>query len=124
MISMTGYGNFESQNDRILICMELKSINSKYFESNVKIPYLFSSEERKIVEILKKKLIRGRINFTLSYKLKDSDKLAYSFDESKLKNHLKLLDQINSETNLDDGISIKDILTSSGFILLSFKVIF
>ena len=123
MISMTGYGNFESQNDKMLISMELKSINSKYFEPNIRIPYLFSSEERKIVETLKNKLIRGRVNFTLSYKLKDSDRLAYSFDESKLKNHLKLLDQINSKANLDDCISIKDILNFQDIIVLDREVV-
>ncbi len=123
MISMTGYGNCEFQNDKILISMELKSINSKFFESNIKIPYLFSSEERKIVEILKNKLIRGRINFTLNYKLKDSDRLAYSFDESKLKNHLKLLDQINAEKNLSDSVSIKDILNFQDIIVLDREVV-
>jgi len=123
MISMTGYGNCEFQNDKILISMELKSINSKFFESNIKIPYLFSSEERKIVEILKNKLIRGRINFTLNYKLKDSDRLAYGFDESKLKNHLKLLDQINAEKNLSDSVSIKDILNFQDIIVLDREVV-
>ena len=71
MISMTGYGNHESQNDKISFSLDLKSINSKYFESNIKLPYLFSNQEQKILEILRNKLVRGRVNFTLNYQLKN-----------------------------------------------------
>ena len=116
MISMTGYGNYESQNDKISFSVELKSINSKYFESNIKLPYLFSNQEQKISDILRDKLIRGRVNFSLSYKMKESNKLIYSLDYAKLKSYKHLLNNINDE--LSGKIELKDILDFQNIILL------
>ena len=116
MISMTGYGNCESQNDKISFSLELKSINSKYFESNIKLPYLFSNQEQKILEILRNKLVRGRVNFTLNYKLKESDDLIYSIDYAKLKSHKDLLTKINNE--LSDEVLLNDILDFEDIILI------
>ena len=57
MQSMTGYGNLESENSKISFSMELKSINSKYFETFLRVPSLFSNQEQKISSILKSNLI-------------------------------------------------------------------
>ena len=116
MISMTGYGNYKTQNDKISFSVELKSINSKYFESNIKLPYLFSNQEQKIIDILRNKLIRGRVNFSLSYKMKESNNLIYSLDYAKLKGYKSLLSNINNE--LDEKINLKDILAFQDIILL------
>ena len=121
MISMTGYGNCESQNDKISFSIELKSINSKYFEPNIKIPYLFSSQEQKILDILRDKLIRGRVNFSLSYRMKESGNLMYNLDYAKLESHKHLLSNINN--NLDEKIELKDILSFQDIISLEKKKI-
>jgi len=113
---MTGYGNYKTQNDKISFSVELKSINSKYFESNIKLPYLFSNQEQKIIDILRNKLIRGRVNFSLSYKMKESNNLIYSLDYAKLKGYKNLLSNINNE--LDEKINLKDILAFQDIILL------
>ena len=121
IISMTGYGNCESQNDKISFSIELKSINSKYFEPNIKIPYLFSSQEQKILDILRDKLIRGRVNFSLSYRMKESGNLMYNLDYAKLESHKHLLSNINN--NLDEKIELKDILSFQDIISLEKKKI-
>ena len=121
MISMTGYGNCESQNDKISFSIELKSINSKYFESNIKIPYLFSQQEQKILDILRDKLIRGRVNFNLIYRMKESSSLVYNLDYAKLDSHKHLLNNINNK--LDEKIELKDILSFRDIISLEKKEI-
>ena len=52
--SMTGYGSYDCENDKISFSMELKSVNSKYYESNLKLPYIFSHQEEKINNIIQK----------------------------------------------------------------------
>ena len=116
MISMTGYGNYESQNSKISFSIELKSINSKYFESNIKLPYLFSNQEQKISDILRDKLIRGRVSFNLNYKMKDSGNMVYGLDYAKLNSYKLLLDNINIK--VEDKVELKDILSFQDVILL------
>ena len=110
IISMTGYGNYEGENEKISFSMELKSINSKYFESSIKLPYLFSSQEQKISDILKKGLVRGRINFKLNYRIKKIDESIYTLDEFKLNNYIKILNDIKSISKIESHISLDNIL--------------
>ena len=80
---MTGYSSIDCENDKISFSMELKTINSKYFESNLKIPQLFSSQENKIMNYIKDSVIRGRVNFSLSYQLKNAETGSFKLDNNK-----------------------------------------
>ena len=122
IISMTGYGNYEFENDKISFSIELKSINSKYFESNIKVPYLLSNQEHKISDVLKKKLVRGRINFNLSYRMKESKDLTYSLDESKLTNYIDILNQIKRSANISDNVSLDNLLSFQDIISINKKI--
>ena len=122
IISMTGYGNYEFENDKISFSMELKSINSKYFESNVRLPYLLSNQEHKISDVLKKKLVRGRINFNLSYRMKESKDLTYSLDESKLTNYMNILNEIKKNANIKDNVSLDNLLSFQDIISVNKKI--
>ena len=122
IISMTGYGNYEFENDKISFSIELKSINSKYFESNIKVPYLLSNQEHKISDVLKKKLIRGRINFNLSYRMKESKDLTYSLDKSKLTNYMNILNEIKRSANIGDNVSLDNLLSFQDIISINKKI--
>ena len=122
IISMTGYGSYEFENDKISFLMELKSINSKYFESNIKIPYLLSNQEHKISDVLKKKLVRGRINFNLSYRMKESKDLTYSLDESKLANYMDILNGIKRSANISSNVSLDNLLSFQDIISINKKI--
>ena len=61
LLSMTGYGKKELQNNDILISVELKSINSRYLEITHKIPKLFFNEEDDVLNLIRRKLNRGKI---------------------------------------------------------------
>ena len=122
IISMTGYGNCEFENDKISFSMELKSVNSKYFESNIKLPYLFSNQEHKILGVLKKELVRGRVNFNLSYRMKNSKDLTHSLDESKLISYLDILNKIKKDASIADNVSLDNILNFQDIISVNKQI--
>ncbi len=122
IISMTGYGSCEFENDKISFSMELKSVNSKYFESNIKLPYLFSNQEHKILGILKKGLVRGRVNFNLSYRMKNSKDLTHSLDESKLISYLDILNKIKKDAGIGDNVSLDNILNFQDIISVNKQI--
>ena len=111
IISMTGYGNYDCENEKISFSMELKSINSKYYESNLKVPYIFSHQEEKINSIIQKKIHRGRVSFSLSYKIKDSKFYSISLDKNKLKNYLNILNELKVDSGIDEKINLDNILS-------------
>ncbi|NMA48877.1 MAG: hypothetical protein GX947_03800, partial [Tissierellia bacterium] len=60
--SMTGYGKGEAENDLFRLKIELKSVNHRYLDINIKSPrYLIYLEER-IKKFIKGDLSRGKID--------------------------------------------------------------
>ena len=58
--SMTGYGSTSLQIDELEIYVEIKTLNSRYFDSKISIPSTLSSQELIINNVLKEKLKRGK----------------------------------------------------------------
>jgi len=70
LLSMTGYSNktiglVVEKGNKVSLSIEIKSINSRFFEAVCKLPSALSSLEIGIVNMLKKKLIRGRVYATV-----------------------------------------------------------
>lgn len=69
MKSMTGYGKAVERFDTKNITVEIKTLNSKQADINVRIPPVYRSKEIEINNILKSRLERGKIDcfITLSF---------------------------------------------------------
>jgi len=64
--SMTGYGDAERSSPAGLLRMEVKTVNHRFFNANIKTPYGFDRHEGVIVEALKRHLTRGHVSAYLS----------------------------------------------------------
>ena len=111
LLSMTGYGKRELQNNDILISVELKSINSRYLEITHKVPRLFSSEEDDILNLLRKKLNRGKIILNINYTLLDSKINETRINQNKLDDYLKIIGSLKKYNGIDNTLSIDKILS-------------
>ena len=58
--SMTGYGKAELELDDAKLSIEIKSLNSKQLDLNIRIPYSYNEKEMELRSILSKKLERGK----------------------------------------------------------------
>ena len=65
ILSMTGFGIGHYEDSSVVIDVELKSFNSRYFELNTRSFDLSGESEYKIRTFLKNKLKRGSINLTV-----------------------------------------------------------
>jgi len=65
--SMTGYGRSELQNDKFRIAVEIKSVNNRYLDINIKMPRLLNPLEAQIRKELKKYMQRGKVDVFISY---------------------------------------------------------
>lgn len=68
--SMTGYGNAILDTAETLISVEVKTLNSKFFDVQLKIPRLFSEKELEIRNILSERLDRGKISLSIEFQKK------------------------------------------------------
>lgn len=111
LISMTGYGKREIQNNDILLSFEIKSINSRYLEVNHKIPRLFFEEEDNILTVIRKKLLRGKIIVNINYQILNDSLNKISLDENKLNQYLKITKDLSTRKDIEGKITINKILS-------------
>lgn len=60
---MTGFGRKEVTIDNLTIAIELKTLNTKYFDVSFKLPNELKSKEIELRQLLAAKLIRGKADF-------------------------------------------------------------
>ncbi|EMR04551.1 YicC/YloC family endoribonuclease [Cesiribacter andamanensis] len=60
--SMTGYGKAQAEINNVLITAEVKTLNSKYLELNLRLPKAYSDAEMEVRNLLSHLLVRGKAN--------------------------------------------------------------
>ena len=80
MLSMTGYGKGEYKVDGIELVCEIKTVNNRYLDVNVKAPRIFTAYEDVIRKLVREKLTRGHADLFISLKDKREKTTAFSVD--------------------------------------------
>jgi len=98
--SMTGYGSTTLELNKLKFDIELKTLNSRYLDNNISLPNFLSSIEIEVGNILKKRLLRGKIE--LRVKSSSSDGNSIKFNQDVIKKYIEDLKNISEfdESNL------------------------
>ncbi len=123
MESMTGYAFLEKSTEQFSFSVEIKSLNTKYLEVYVNLPKLLRNSESSIVQLLKKKFTRGKIELTVdifdwnkSRPLRLNSQLIekYYGDIRKIKDKLKIKEPISVDSLLGlEGVIQKERMSLS-----------
>ena len=65
--SMTGFGRYELSGDGKKAAVEIKSVNHRYLDINIRMPKKFNGIETEIRNILKKNIVRGKVDVFITY---------------------------------------------------------
>lgn len=71
--SMTGYGTSEFVDENYDLSFEMKAVNHKFLDIQVKLPYFLNFCEEDIKKVVRKKLSRGRVDIFIRGKQKFSE---------------------------------------------------
>ena len=71
--SMTGYGKAEGVIGNRKYSVEVRSLNSKQFDLNMRMPSVFREKEMGLRKLLRESVIRGKCDFFLSYEQDPSE---------------------------------------------------
>src|SRR6476620_8120104 len=107
--SMTGFGRTEQAIGDKTFLIDIKSLNGKQFELNLKMPAFLKPFEFEIRTILSKNLNRGTIDCTISLKETGSAK-PVSINTDLAKAYYKPIAALSKELNLDDTHILSTIL--------------
>lgn len=94
---MTGFGRAESFTEDLNIVVEVKSLNSKFFDTIIKIPKVFSEKEIEVRNILEKSLVRGKISVAVDYQNKTTGSQPQVINKSLLTKYYNELNSMATE---------------------------
>ncbi len=94
--SMTGYGKSVAETPQKKITVEIKSLNSKQFDLNSRLPWLYKEKEAEIRNIISRKLDRGKIDLNISFDLMECEIIPV-INKTVVKNYYDQIKEISAE---------------------------
>ncbi|RZN84843.1 MAG: YicC family protein [Winogradskyella sp.] len=90
---MTGYGKSVLQLPTKKITIELKSLNSKNLDLNVRMPSMYRAKELDIRKLIAKHLVRGKVDFSLYVEVTGED-TSSKINKTIVKEYIKQLKEV------------------------------
>lgn len=105
--SMTGFGRAEVQDENKKITVEIKSVNHRYLDFNIKMPKKFSFYEASIRALLKEYMSRGKVDVFITYEDLTKSRTVLQFNEKIAAEYMQYFAQIAQ------AFSVKNDVTAS-----------
>ncbi|GAB1534766.1 YicC family protein [Geovibrio sp. ADMFC3] len=108
--SMTGYGKGISVSESCDVKVEIKSVNSKYLDLNIRMPKYLSFIEISIKNIIRERLERGKVDMFVDVNLKKSQ-YKPKLNRELLEGYINTLTAAKEEFSLDGSISLDHVIS-------------
>jgi uncharacterized protein (TIGR00255 family) len=107
--SMTGYGRaVETVNGREFT-VELRSVNNRYLDCNVKLPRSLSFAEEAVKQAVKATISRGKVDVFISVRSEGGEEVKVSLNSAVLEGYLAAMRQMVTDYGVADDISVSAV---------------
>ena len=103
--SMTGFGRSESITQERKIVIEMKSVNHRYCDLNIKMPKKFNFFEAAIRNHLKKYIGRGKVDIFITYEDYTESNVCVKYNAELAKEYVRYLQQMSEDFALKSDLS-------------------
>lgn len=110
MHSMTGYGKGVSKHDGKTITIEIKTVNHRFLDCNIKLPRNFLFVEDRVKKAVSSAISRGHVDLYLTYEQSSTDEGAYTVDMELASNYLTAVRQLENGTGLANDVTLSTLL--------------
>ena len=110
---MTGFGRGEVQKSGFSAVVELRSVNSRFLEVNVRVPRSLSAREKEIRDILRTSIVRGSLNVSVKI---EKDKVAtgdLSVNVKAARAYYRLLTDLKKAVKIKEEVTLQHLLQFS-----------
>jgi uncharacterized protein (TIGR00255 family) len=106
ILSMTGYGRGEFENENYKIVTEMKTVNHRYCDIIIKMPKKLTALEERMKALIKERISRGRVEVYINYDeiIKNEYNVSPNFEV--LDQYYGALTQIKDKYELKETISV------------------
>ncbi|GKH32662.1 YicC family protein [Muricomes sp. OA1] len=107
--SMTGFGRSEVQKESRKFTVELKGVNHRYLDVNIRMPKKLNFFETSIRSLLKKYANRGKIDIFITYEDTSENQVSLKYNASLAAEYLKYLKQMEEEFGLENDVRVSTL---------------
>lgn len=114
MLSMTGFGHAERSFEGFDIAVDVKTVNSRYFDFKPKLPRELNGFESDLRELSQKYVTRGRVDLSVELRVRNAHQL--QLDESLLESYLHLA-EVLAQKGVQGGMTVQNLLAVPGMVV-------
>lgn len=107
--SMTGFGHAESVSEKRKLTVEMKSVNNRYLDVNIRMPKKFSAFEAQIRNVLKEYVSRGKVDVFITEETFAEGVGEVVLNTALARQYMDACNSISSELGIDGQVKITDI---------------
>ena len=104
--SMTGYGRAQAEIDSLNITVELKSVNSRYFEFSSRVYKNYSFIEDKLKSHVRSLISRGKVECNVQIDATESDDTLVILNESLAQGYVEAVKTLCEKYNLENDFTV------------------
>ena len=107
--SMTGFGRCEVAEGDRKITVEMKSVNHRYLDVNIKMPKKLNFFEASIRNELKNYIQRGKVDIFITYEDLSESNVCVKYNKDLAKEYVRYLSQMAEDFSLDNDIRVSTL---------------
>ena len=110
MNSMTGFGRAEEEFGGQKINVEIKSVNHRFLDVNIRMPRFMLFLEEEVRKLIKANLVRGRVDVFINYAATGESDKAVRVDIPLVKAYMEAVGKIEAECGIENDIKMSNIV--------------
>lgn len=108
--SMTGYGKGVYEDEQIKLVVELKVVNHRFLDLNVKLPRQFSFAEDALRKIIKTGIVRGHVDVYVNFEDNREIKNQLDCDYALASQYYELAKNIGAQLGIENNTGVYELL--------------
>ncbi len=107
--SMTGFGRYEEVNTAFRISAEIKAVNHRYLDLQIKMPKKFNVFEADIRSLLKTYIQRGKVDVFITYEDYTAGSMSLNYNEALAAEYMEKFRSIADTFGLENDIRVSTL---------------
>lgn len=117
--SMTAYGRSTGMSGGKSVTVEIKSVNSRFFDPTIKITRNYSFLEEKVKSYLQSKISRGKVDVWIGIEVLDTAGCLISLDRGYAESYIGALEELRDTFSLKDDITVMRVAANRDLFVIS-----
>ncbi|MCF0135025.1 MAG: YicC family protein [Lachnospiraceae bacterium] len=116
MKSMTGFGRGEKEAAGHQFTIEIKTVNSRYLETNLRVPHQFNALEGSVRSIIKENVARGKADVTVRYVNHSREQGEVWVNMARMQEYSRSLGEAAANLGLENDLKMSNIVNLPGVV--------